>query len=747
MSLRNGSTTSERQPSRLAIIGCGAVVQHHLLPALRRIGWNPEVLIDPSEANLRATAAIAGKNRQIIKVADWTAAASAFDAAIVAAPHTLHGPIGKALIAAGKHVFMEKPLATSTTDARLMLEGALRGGTILSVGLLRRYLHVARWTKALMESGILGPIRHVTAREGFVFNWATSTDGLLKPGLAGGGVLMDTGAHTLDEMLWWLGDARITHYRDDARTGVEADCLVELEFAAGGQGLLELSRSRDLPNTCRIVGANGHVEVHLYRNEVLDCSENVRAFKAHGFGVGSFPEQRFPELFGAELSDFRKSIAEGSQQGIAGSEGLRSIEAIEACYARREAMVMPWEAPSRDAGIPSVAPGTRVAITGATGFIGGRLAERLLEQGAQVRCLVRGIGTAVRLARLPVEIRKVDLVDEAAVAEALEGIDLVFHCAYDPRSAPQNLTGTRNLIAASLKHGVKRFVYTSTFSVYEPFPDGPLTEDTPDGDKNWVYTRTKLELEKAVLDAVREKGLQGTIIQPTIVYGPFSRPWTIAPAEMLLYGTVILPDRGEGLCNAVHVDDVVDAMILCALRPQAVGERFVISGPETVTWGRFFESFAQALRVKGPVYRPAADIARENSGLLHDMKLVARNPKKIVQIAVRNPAMRKLLQSALDSLPKPLYDVVSRLYFGDGSRPTGMVHLPDPQLLRLYAAKASVGSEKARQMLGYAPRYDFTRGMAETALYLDWAFGAQPRAGGVPEAPPTALAATSIAAE
>lgn len=736
----------ETRPARLAIIGCGAVVQHHLLPALRRINWHPEVLVDPSERNLAATAAIAGRSKTLIKTADWTKVAASFDAAIVAAPHALHGPIGKALIGAGKHVFMEKPLATSASDARAMLEAAERAGTILSVGLLRRYLHITRWTKALIESGILGTVQRFEAREGFVFNWATSTDGLLKPGLAGGGVLMDTGAHTLDEILWWLGEARVSRFRDDALTGVEADCLIDLELPSGGRGQIELSRSRELPNTCRIEGTQGFVEVHLYRNEVMACSDNVRAFKANGTGVDSFPEQRFPDLFSGELTDFRKSIASGSQQGVAGAEGLHSIEAIEACYAQREPLELPWAETARE-DIVVVPPGTRVAITGATGFIGGRLAERLLEQGAEVRCLVRSMGAAVRLARLPVDIRKVDLADEAGVSEALKDVQLVFHCAYDPRSIGQNLAGTRNLISASLAQKVKRFVYTSTFSVYEPFPDGPLTEETRDGDKSWVYTRTKLELEKAVLDAVRDKGLQGTIIQPTIVYGPFSRPWTIAPAEMLLYGTVILPDRGEGLCNAVHVDDVVDAMILMSQRPEAVGQRFVISGPETVTWGRFFESFAKALRVKGPTYRPAADIARENSGLLHDIKLVARNPKKIVQIAVRVPAVRSLLQAGLDALPKPAYDLVSRIYFGDGSRPTGMVHLPDPQLLRLYTAKATVDSRKARQMIGYTPRYDFNRGMAATALYLEWAFGAQRRSCKTAQEAPNAIESAAMAAE
>ncbi|MFC7555794.1 NAD-dependent epimerase/dehydratase family protein [Pseudoroseomonas wenyumeiae] len=182
---------------------------------------------------------------------------------------------------------------------------------------------------------------------------------------------------------------------------------------------------------------------------------------------------------------------------------------------------MPWEeATLQDASVV-VPPGTKVAITGATGFIGGRLAERLLEQGAEVRCLVRSMGAAVRLARLPVEIHKVDLTDAAGVTEALKDVQFVFHCAYDPRSSSHNLVGTRNLISACAALKVQRFVYTSTFSVYEPLPDGPLTEETRDGDKSWLYTRTKLELEKAVMDAVREKGLKGP---------SSSRPSSMAPS-------------------------------------------------------------------------------------------------------------------------------------------------------------------------------------------------------------------------
>ena len=99
---------------------------------------------------------------------------------IVAAPHVLHGPIGLALAQAGKHIFMEKPLAIRVSECEAILAAAEKSGSIVSVGLLRRYLHVTRWTEALVRSGTLGQIKTFDVREGFVFNWATSTDGLLR---------------------------------------------------------------------------------------------------------------------------------------------------------------------------------------------------------------------------------------------------------------------------------------------------------------------------------------------------------------------------------------------------------------------------------------------------------------------------------------------------------------------------------------------------------------------------------------
>jgi predicted dehydrogenase/nucleoside-diphosphate-sugar epimerase len=719
---------SGKQHPRLAIIGCGAVVDYHQIPSLRRIGWLPKVLVDVSDARLDLVAGnLGGHGKNVIKAKDWTTVAGEFDAAIIAAPHAFHGTLGRDLARAGKHVFLEKPLALTSAECDAVIDAAQASGVILRVGLLRRYLHAARWLKALLEAGVLGKLKRFDAREGFVFNWAMSSPASITQATSGGGVLVDTGAHTLDLLTWWLGDVASFVYRDDSAGGVEADCQIDCHLASGAIGRVELSRTRELKNSVRIQGSTGWIEVHLSDNKVLGGSEEALAFLHDGMTANVFPQQRFPDLFDAEFRDFLASVNGTGSEGVGGRAAARSVALIERCYKSRQPLTAPWsllETPAKhETAASAIPPGSQVVITGASGFIGGRLAERLIgECGAKVRCLVRDLGHATRLARLPVEIIKCDLANAADVEKALSGADYVFHCAYDGRSRAQNIDGTRNLIEASIAQNVRRFVYVSTFSVYEPFPDGPLSESTGDGDRGWAYTRNKLDIERMVFDAA-DRGLSATIVQPTIVYGPYSKPWTNAPAEMLLWGEVILPDEGKGICNAVYIDDLIDGFMLLATNPAAIGQRFVMSGPTPVTWGGFFETFASALGTARPTYWPTEKISASNSGIIRDVKMVLSNPKRIVQIVVRwNPA-RRALQAGLDGLPKKLRDVVSRYYFGSGERTFGHVFIPDPQTLSLYRSKATIDSDKARRLLGYQPRFEFATGMNLTRRYLDWAYG------------------------
>ena len=389
--------------------------------------------------------------------------------------------------------------------------------------------------------------------------------------------------------------------------------------------------------------------------------------------------------------------------------------------------------------------GKSVLVTGGTGFVGGRLVEKLvLEQRAHVRVLIRNFSTAPRIARFPIEMLGGDITDEAIIQKAIQGCDVVFHCAHDSklRRDPQMLMavqGTRNVSQAVLREGVQRMVHVSTVAVYGPTLDGDLTESSPWQPSNQSYIQAKRAAERLVLDLYRQEGLPVVVLQPTTVYGPFCKPWTLTPINDLKTGLVPLVNGGGGYCNAVYIDDVIDAMILAATQPDVLGEFFLISGEKPISWKTFYNAFEAALGIHATVdvaeeklEEMLEEIQREearNRSVTHQLLNVARDPRTVSRITRMLPVRisLKILRNFFSEEQRQ--SLRSRVLRSGSERKRSRkakeagksIHVPGETLLRWYRSRTWVRIDKAQKLLGYVPRFDFERGMDLTTQFIHWA--------------------------
>jgi nucleoside-diphosphate-sugar epimerase len=241
-------------------------------------------------------------------------------------------------------------------------------------------------------------------------------------------------------------------------------------------------------------------------------------------------------------------------------------------------------------------------ITGATGFIGGHLAGRLLHEGYAVRCLVRPSSDTAQLEQLDVQLAIGDLTRADSLVSAVEGCQYVVHCgalvsdwATAQEIARINVGGTRNLLEAACAAAVKRFVHLSSTDVYG-YPDRGPTEETYTATsfRNW-YAQTKLQAEAEVRRARAEHALTSVILRPATVYGPGSLDVVGEIARAIKARHMLLVDRGRPIAGLCYVENLLDAAVLALRHDAAPGEAFNVSDGLPITWKQFTDGLADGL--------------------------------------------------------------------------------------------------------------------------------------------------------
>jgi nucleoside-diphosphate-sugar epimerase len=231
-----------------------------------------------------------------------------------------------------------------------------------------------------------------------------------------------------------------------------------------------------------------------------------------------------------------------------------------------------------------------VVVTGASGFLGGRVTELLLEQGRSVIALGRNESALSRLSALGATIGVGDLTDRAFLLQAIpEGATLI-HCGAlsSPWGTPAafyraNVLGTQVLCSAALDRGVRRLVHISTPSIYveKESKEGILESDPLPSQMINAYADSKLKAE-AVVDSFLPLGLEGIILRPQGIFGP--RDTAILPRLIRVAQKGFIPVMNEKVrIDLTYVDNVVSAIFKSLTAgPEAIGERFNITNGEPV---------------------------------------------------------------------------------------------------------------------------------------------------------------------
>lgn len=318
----------------------------------------------------------------------------------------------------------------------------------------------------------------------------------------------------------------------------------------------------------------------------------------------------------------------------------------------------------------------KALVTGATGFVGSHLVDRLLSEGLEVICMTRATSNRKWIDSLPVEVRQATLDDSNALEAAVKNVDFVFHVAglAKGRSPDEyravNVEGTRLLLDAAIRAGDigRRFLYVSSLTAVGPNRGVEPSDETAEPQPVDSYGETKLAAEQCVLGEASR--LPVTIIRPPAVYGPRDRSFLTLFRVAKRFHMVPSVGPSSQELSFVHVTDLVDGIWLAATTPAAVGRTYFVSGG---------------------IHRRKEVIDALSDSL--DMRLLRIRLPSLVAKAVGE--MGELVWT-LTGKPQ----IVSRRKIRDMLRP-----------------RWTCSCERARAELGFGPSIELRSGMRETARW------------------------------
>jgi dihydroflavonol-4-reductase len=238
-----------------------------------------------------------------------------------------------------------------------------------------------------------------------------------------------------------------------------------------------------------------------------------------------------------------------------------------------------------------------VFITGATGFVGSRLVERLSEDNHKIICLVRETSEVRSLEEAGASLIMGDICDKAAVLSGMKDCQWIVHLAnvysfWEPN--PQiyykvNVEGTRNVMVCALETGVLKIVHVSTYGAYGHTEDAPFTEDCSPGPRSCEYAETKYLADQIVWDLFKTRNLPVTVLYPANILGAGDEKATGEYIKNIIYHRLPARVLENHFFTVVHVFDVINAIIQALYKKDNIGEKYLV--------GKYYLTFRDFNRI------------------------------------------------------------------------------------------------------------------------------------------------------
>jgi nucleoside-diphosphate-sugar epimerase len=621
--------------TNVAILGAGYISDYHLT-ALRRL---PNVQVRAICDVNRALAQQFADAKGIPLVydnLDTMLATEQLDAVHVLTPPHIHFPTASKILAAGVDAFIEKPLCHTVDLCQQLQQIAKTHGR--TIGVSHNFLYFPAYERLLADvrSGRLGQIDQID----IVWNKEL---GQLRGGPFGAwmlqsptNILFEVAPHSLAHVIHLAGmPDRLSvdvHDKIELPRGLPFYRRWEVRGWKGNTSIrMRFSFVEGYPeHYIHVRGSNGVGRVDFERNTYV-CQEHTPYLLDIDRFVNVVEPARDSAVQAAQtLGHFFLSKMKLSK--VTAPFPYSIARTVESFYETRtgelderigapigEAAIALGEWIAREANLPVIQPQnvsvsetplpkSTVLVIGGTGFIGQALVRRLREAGHGVRLLTRNPnGCPAALKALQVELVRGDFTDAAAVDQALEGIEYVYHLARGTGKTwaeflKTDVDPTTKVGELCVKHGVKRLFYTSSIAIYYAGKKaGVITEATP-ASRSMArvapYTRSKVENEARLLHLHKTQGLPVVIFRPGVVLGSGGNPYHWGIAAWPYHSVCNLWGNGHNPLPIVLVEDVADALVRALPQPGLEGESFNLASRPYLSSHDYLDAFERQAGVQ-----------------------------------------------------------------------------------------------------------------------------------------------------